>query len=84
MYKLVSPSHATMSREEMLKVEPEPSSSDSTTEIDTSVVKLFHNSLAPVRLHVHRTSMMVGRQEEENASKHCQFSAKRKRKKPPR
>lgn len=81
MYKLVSPSHATQSCEGMLTIDSEATSSDSTlAEIGTPVVKLLRDSLEPVRLHAH----MVGKLEEENVSKQCQFSIKRKRKKPPR
>jgi hypothetical protein len=69
----------------MLKAESEATSSDS-TKIGTSrsVVKLLRDSLEPVRLHVQCTGTMMGKQEEENASKQCQFSIKRKRKEPPR
>ncbi len=67
----------------MLKAESEATSSDS-TKIGTSVVKLLRDSLEPVRLHVQCTGTMVGKQEEENTSKQCQFSIKRKRKEPPR
>ena len=83
VYQLVSPSHATQSHEEMLKVDSEATSSDS-IKIGTSVVKLLHDSLEPIRLHAHRTNAMGGSLKEENASKQCQFSVKRKRKKPPR
>ena len=77
VYKLVSPSHITCEG----TVESESSSSDS-AKIDTPAVKLFHNSLEPIRLDVHCN--MVDKQEEENASKQGQYGTKRKRKNPPR
>lgn len=78
MYELVSHFHTTCEG----MVESESSSSDS-AKIDTPAVKLFHDSLEPVRLDVHH-NMMVEKQEEENASKQGQYGSKRKRKKPPR
>ena len=83
MYQLVSPSHGTQSYEEMSKVDSEATSSDS-IKIGTSVVKLLRDSLEPIRLHAHRANTLEGNLIEENASKQCQFSVKRKRKKPPR
>ena len=85
VYKLVSPPHATISHEGMLTADLDDISSHPTN-ISPSAVRLFHDSLEPVRLSppVNHSSTMIRKLEEENTSKQSIFNIKRKRKKPPR